>query len=198
MLRQFLLRLYSLSLSLSFLVTCRSLASPLAFVPWYHHMKSKQSICIMCSLTEQDVAERHESQRQTFRSRFLHTVQPSSAFCDSLKPGECVFACLVMMGIFLDPGGSSHFSLSTRPLVASNALISAGYFTLNHNTVKSCIRHVMTLIVFLIKDWITTNNSLIRSPDQTQHIGWVYPCGVTCPGNFSCNCPNKRCSKHRK
>lgn len=54
----------------SLLVACRSPRSPPAFMPRYCHTNSKQSICIMCNLTEEDVAQRIQAQPHNFQSCF--------------------------------------------------------------------------------------------------------------------------------
>lgn len=84
----------------SLLVTCHSPWSPPAFMPWYCHMNSKQCFCITCDLTEQDVAQRHASQRQNFWSRFPPTLCSRHVLWWFIKT-ECVFACWLLLGTVL-------------------------------------------------------------------------------------------------
>lgn len=59
----------------SLLVACRSPRSPPAFMPRYCHTNSKQSICIMCNLTEEDVAQRIQAQPHNFQSCFPRSAE---------------------------------------------------------------------------------------------------------------------------
>lgn len=59
----------------SLLVACRSPRSPLAFMPRYCHTNSKQSICIMCNLTEEDVAQRIQAQPHNIQSCFPRSTE---------------------------------------------------------------------------------------------------------------------------
>lgn len=63
----------------SLLVACRSPRSPPAFMPRYCHTNSKQSICIMCNLTEEDVAQRIQAQTHNFQSCFPRSMEPPPA-----------------------------------------------------------------------------------------------------------------------
>lgn len=60
----------------SLLVACRSPRSPPAFMPRYCHTNSKQSICIMCNSTEEDVAQRIQAQPRNFQSCFPRSAEP--------------------------------------------------------------------------------------------------------------------------
>lgn len=137
----------------SLLVTCHSPWSPPAFTPWYCHANSKQCICIMCNLTEPDVARRRESRRQNFWRRFQLTRRAAAACLrcggDLLERRVCVCVLGRCWESLRDPGGSCCLRPLNGPLVAPHSAIRGGYLSPRDNAIKSGAESLR----FLIKSW---------------------------------------------